>query len=96
MDVIQPSFMNCWSDYVVSSEEMELVIPSNVCNDEEVVELDLSGYSELRTIEIGSNSFASASSIVITGLAEVENITVGSGCGLRSSLELKSGVCCVS
>lgn len=80
----------------MSSEEMELVIPSNVCNDEEITQLDLSPYQEVRTLSIGDNSFSSASSIVITGLPNVEIITVGSGCGLRSSLELKGSFRCVS
>ena len=55
----------------------ELIIPSNVCNSEDIVEMDLSDFSELRKIQIGSNSFQFVNTLILIGLSELTNVTIG-------------------
>ena len=51
--------MNCWSNTILSVDTESIVIPSGVCNDVVIHEIDLSNYRKMRSLHIGSSSYAS-------------------------------------
>lgn len=65
--------------YKVYSKSTKLVIPANSCNEEEIEELRLDGYSRLRELEIGENSFGSTKRVLIDHMTELRSMHIAKG-----------------
>lgn len=57
----------------------KLAIPSGGCNEEAIQELRFDGYSNLKELVIGENSFVHTNKVFIEELHELESISVGRG-----------------
>ena len=65
----------CWSNEVNAANITELVVGDGKCND--ITSLDLSSYTELRSIEIGNECFENVNELHIEGLPKLEIVTIG-------------------
>ena len=67
--------MKCWNNEMKAANITELFVDDGRCND--VATLDLSNYTELRSITIGDKSFNSLKTMNLTGLSKLVNISIG-------------------
>ena len=70
-------YVECWSNETVWNDIESLVIPSNMCNDENVTALDLSKYPKLKNVTIGNDSFMYVGNVTITGLKKLVSVVIG-------------------
>ena len=76
----QRSTFNHLSDCVGSSitkDMKELVIPSNQCNSWHIKTLDLSEFTQLKSIEIGDECFMYVNKVKLIGLNQLERVVIG-------------------
>lgn len=66
----------CWSSSPVKSTITQLTIAQGKCNSVRDT-LDLSRYPHLESLSIGSNSFNSLKSLIISGLKELTSVVIG-------------------
>ena len=71
-------YKECWSDEMVWSDVESLFILSNTCNEESVIELDLSKYPKLKSVTIGDECFMYVDEVKLIGLSELESVEIGS------------------
>ena len=69
--------MNCWSNTILSVDTESIVIPSGVCNDAVIHEIDLSNYRKMRSLHIGSSSYASVRELKLVGFLNLETVVIG-------------------
>ena len=81
------SYDECWSDTPVSSNITWLGIGSYECWSASV--LDLSRYSMLKTLRIGSNSFVNVNEMKLIGMNALESVLVYQSSLGKASLEMK-------
>lgn len=83
--------LECWSDDPVSEDVTDIYVSSNRCNTEDFTVLDLTRFKDLMSIDIGSNSFLYVKELKITGLRNLERVSVGrdSFSGAEGSFILK-------
>ena len=60
-------------------------VSDNSCNEEEIKELDLSGFVNLRKIKVGNECFTRVKKVNICGLKELESVEIGSKSFRRDS-----------
>ena len=65
----------------------ELVIPSACCNECSLKQLDVSGWKELKRIEIGDDCFGNVDEVKLIGLSKLESVVIGK----RSFTKHKNG-----
>ena len=65
--------------YKVYSESTKLTIPNGSCNEEDIQELRLDGYSKLEELMIGDNCFCNTNQVYIEEITGLKSITVGQG-----------------
>ena len=53
------------------------MIPSGVCNDVVIHEIDLSNYRKMRSLHIGSGSYASVRELKLVGFLNLETVIIG-------------------
>lgn len=53
------------------------MIPSGVCNDAAIHEIDLSHYRKMRSLHIGSSSYASVRELKLVGFLYLETVVIG-------------------
>lgn len=53
------------------------MIPSGVCNDVVIHEIDLSNYRKMRSLHIGSSSYASVRKLKLVGFLNLETVVIG-------------------
>ena len=70
-------YKECWSDEMVWSDVESLFILSNTCNEESVIELDLSKYPKLKSVTIGDECFEYVDEVKLIGLSELESVEIG-------------------
>ena len=70
-------YKECWSDEMVWSDVESLSILSNTCNEESVIELDLSKYPKLKSVTIGDECFMYVDEVKLIGLSELESVEIG-------------------
>ena len=70
-------YKECWSDEMVWSDVESLFILSNTCNEESVIELDLSKYPKLKSVTIGDECFMYVDEVKLIGLSELESVEIG-------------------
>ena len=71
------TYNECWSSRPVFKFITELLIGSNKCNTESIVELDLFKYPMLKSVRIGDESFMYVKKMKIIGLRELESVEIG-------------------
>ena len=69
-------------------------VSDNSCNEEEMKELDLSGFVNLRKIKVGDECFIYVKKVNICGLKELESVEIGSKSFRRDS-DMKRGSFCL-
>ena len=62
---------------MVWSDVESLFILSNTCNEESVIELDLSKYPKLKSVTIGDECFMYVDEVKLIGLSELESVEIG-------------------
>ena len=70
-------YKECWSDEMVWSDVESLSIVSNTCNEESVIELDLSKYPKLKSVTIGDECFMYVNEVKLIGMSELESVEIG-------------------
>ena len=65
---------------MVWSDVESLSIVSNTCNEESVIELDLSKYPKLKSVTIGDECFMYVDEVKLIGLSELESVVIGMNC----------------
>ena len=70
-------YKECWSDEMVWNDIESLSILSNTCNEESVIELDLSKYPKLKSVTIGDECFMYVDEVKMIGLSELESVEIG-------------------
>lgn len=65
--------------YKVYSESTKLTIPDDSCNEEDIEEFRLDGYSKVNEVIIGDNTFRNTRRVFIENLNELELIQIGKG-----------------
>ena len=73
-------YKECWSDEMVWSDVESLSIVSNTCNEESVIELDLSKYPKLKSVTIGDECFMYVNEVKMIGMSELESVEIGMNC----------------
>ena len=71
-------YKECWSDEMVWSDVESLSILSNTCNEESVIELDLSKYPKLKSVSIGDECFMYVDEVKLIRLGKLESVCIGS------------------
>ena len=71
------TYNECWSSSPVLKFTTELLIGSNKCNTESIVELDLFKYPMLKSVRIGDESFMYVKKMKMIGLSELESVEIG-------------------
>ena len=87
-----------WTITVTNQEEWttlppfvnELRFADNGCNELSFTELDFSSFSNLKKIEVGSNSLLHISQLMMNGLNKLTEMTIGEG-SLNNTRELTIG-----
>ena len=79
-------YKECWSDEMVWSDVESLSILSNTCNEESVIELDLSKYPKLKSVTIGDECFMYAEEVKLIGLSELESVEIGMNSFTKNSV----------
>ena len=69
-------------------------VSDNSCNEEEIKELDLSGFVNLRELKVGDECFKYVKKVSICGLKELESVEIGSKSFRRDS-DMKRGSFCL-
>ena len=62
----------------ISNSNTTISIPNWTCNDYNYIELNISHYHQVRSINIGINSFAYVKNLIIDGLKELKELNIGS------------------
>lgn len=75
----QQQGLTATNGYEVYSMSTKLTIPLGGCNDESIQELRFDGYSNMKELEIGDNSFIYTNRVYIEEMNELESITIGRG-----------------
>lgn len=75
----QQQGLTATNGYEVYSMSTKLTIPLGGCNDESIQELRFDGYSNMKELEIGDNSFIHTNRVFIEKMNELESITIGRG-----------------
>ena len=57
-----------------------LVVSSRCCNDEDVIELDLRRFTNLREVRVGNECFANVNRVKLTGMHLLERVEIGANC----------------
>lgn len=63
--------------YKVYSESTKLTIPDNSCNEEDIEEFRLDGYSMVNEVTIGDNTFRNTKIVYIEKLNELKSLKIG-------------------
>ena len=79
-------YKECWSDEMVWSDVESLSILSNTCNEESVIELDLSKYPKLKSVTIGDECFMYVDEVKLIGLSELESVEIGMNSFTKNSV----------
>ena len=53
------------------------MIPSGVCNDVAIHEIDLSNYRKMRSLHIGSSTYTSVRELKLVGFLNLETVVIG-------------------
>ena len=61
----------------------KMVVPSDRCNSEKISSLDLSEFTQLKSIEIGDDCFANVNEVKLIGLSQLERVVIGKNCFTR-------------
>ena len=69
-------------------------VSDNSWNEEEMKELDLSGFVNLRKIKVGNECFSSVNEVKLIGLSELESVEIGSK-SFRRDGSIKRGSFCL-
>ena len=83
---------NDW-DRMGRTIEVMSVIGSS-CNEEEMKELDLSGFVNLRECKVGNECFTRVKKVIICGLRELESVCIGNK-SFRRDGDIKGGSFCL-
>ena len=71
-----PTFADFYHD-----REVEIIqIPQGSFNEDDAI--DLTGYHNLKTLHVGSESLKKVKELVLKGLTSLENVVIGDGCFL--------------
>ena len=92
---VNPSIANLFSettyscDYIQSipSTNTSIILPDWLCNEVNYTTFDISRFSDLEYLQIGSNSFGFVDSFVIDGLKNLTTLKIGG----NSFTEIKNG-----
>lgn len=68
----------------LNRETKEVSIPSNSCNEEAILELDLSDYPYLKYVHIGDEAFKNVKSVSIQQNMQLKEIIIGEDCFTQS------------
>ena len=68
------------SGTTISRYITELVVPSYRCNSEKISSLDLSEFTQLKSIEIGDRCFENVKEVKLVGLDQLERVVIGDEC----------------
>ena len=55
-----------------------IFIPNWTCNDNNYIKMNITQYHQVRSINIGTNSFAYVKSLIIDGLTKLQELKIGS------------------
>ena len=58
----------------------KMVVPSDRCNSEKISSLDLSEFTQLKSIEIGDRCFENVKEVKLVGLDRLESVVIGDEC----------------
>ena len=58
----------------------KMVVPSDRCNSEKICSLDLSEFTQLKSIEIGDRCFENVKEVKLVGLDRLESVVIGDEC----------------
>ena len=58
----------------------KMVVPSDRCNSEKICSLDLSEFTQLKSIEIGDYCFEYVNEVKLIGLNQLERVVIGDHC----------------
>ena len=91
----QPVILTSKNDWDRMDKTIEIMsVSDNNYNEEEMKELDLSGFVNLRKIKVGDECFKSVKKVNICGLRELESVEIGSKSFRRDS-DTKGGSFCL-
>ena len=74
----QPVILTSKNDWDRMDRALEVMnVSDNSWNEEEMKELDLSGFVNLRKIKVGNECFSSVNEVKLIGLSELESVEIG-------------------
>ena len=73
-------YIKCWSDVYDPEGTREVIVGDGDCNYSGRTVFDLSGFTNVERIVIGSNSFTNVVTLNLTGLNELVSISIGDSC----------------
>ena len=79
VNLSHPVTLTSENDWDRMDRTLEVMSVSDNCyNEEEMKELDLSGFVNLRKIKVGNECFSSVNEVKLIGLSELESVCIGS------------------
>ena len=79
-----------WDGLIHSFVEV-LSVEDNCCRDDDMKELDLSGYTKLKELIVGDCCFKSVERLQIIGLNDLESVVIGCGSFVKKGYDTKNG-----
>ena len=79
-----------WDGLIHSFVEV-LSVEDNCCRDDDMKELDLSGYTKLKELIVGDCCFKSVERLLIIGLNDLESVVIGCGSFVKRGYDTKNG-----